>query len=71
MALSSALSDTILRLPRGLALASTWRGKSATLLHSLRARILGGGYRPELHYMRGGRTPGAKSMTWLRAARAT
>lgn len=57
MAASLTLASAALRLPRGPA----WRDL-AVLLYALRSRILGDGYRPELHYMRGGRTPGAKSL---------
>ena len=32
---------------------------------ALRTRVLGQAYRPELHYMRGGRTPGCRSLAPL------
>ncbi|MBD0274151.1 MAG: hypothetical protein ICV73_19750 [Acetobacteraceae bacterium] len=43
--------------------APEWRPlePAKRLLQLLNSRI-GPGYRPELHYMRGGRTPGAKSL---------
>ena len=32
---------------------------------ALRTRVLGQAYRPEMHYMRGGRTPGCRSLAPL------
>ena len=45
---------------------SAWLSRAGALLRKPRRwrdGASGGRYRPELHYMRGGRTPGARSAT--------
>lgn len=53
-----ALSPVMRRRPRGAAR----HDRAAALLRALLRLVLNDGYRPERHYMRGGRTPGARSL---------
>ena len=72
MACQLALPGILLRLSRVPAARRgtgrlAWRAKAKALLpkallHSLRTPTPGDRYQPELHYMRGGRTPGCRSL---------
>jgi hypothetical protein len=67
MACQLALPGILLRLSHAPGMRRgtrrpAWRITARALLHSLRAPVPGDHYQPERHYMRGGQTPGCRSL---------